>query len=82
MVTVLAIDLGNDSGRAMLGRFDGERLTIEEVHRFPNEPVGLPDGLHWDALRLFHELKRGVEIGSRQASGRPTNLAVDTWSVE
>ena len=39
-----AIDLGAESGRVMLGRFDGDRLALEEAHRFPNVPVRLPTG--------------------------------------
>ena len=51
----LALDLGAESGRGLLGRFNGETLALEEVHRFPNEPVRLLDTLHWDLLRLFDE---------------------------
>ena len=36
---MLAIDLGASSGRGIVGKFDGNRLTLEENHRFPNEPV-------------------------------------------
>ena len=42
----LAVDLGAESGRTMLGSLDGDRLTLTETHRFPNGPVRLPDGLH------------------------------------
>ena len=55
----LALDLGAESGRAMLGQFDGERIQLSEVYRFPNGPVRLLDGLHWDALRLWSEIKQG-----------------------
>ena len=47
----LAGDYGAESGRLMAGVFDGRKLRLREMHRFPNEPVRLPDGLHWDALR-------------------------------
>ena len=39
MATMVAVDLGAQSGRVALGRFDGERLSVSEVHRFPNVPV-------------------------------------------
>ena len=57
---LLAFDFGASSGRAMLGRFDGERIDLEEIHRFPNDPVQVGDTLHWDVLRLFHEIKQGL----------------------
>ena len=47
-VTVLALDLGATSGRAILGRLAGAKLEIHEVHRFPNEPVRYNGELHWD----------------------------------
>ena len=35
---VVAVDLGAESGRVVLGRFDGARVTLTEVHRFPTPP--------------------------------------------
>ena len=43
--------------------------ALEEVHRFPNEPVQLDDGLHWDALRLHHEILTGLRRAARSAPG-------------
>ncbi|MCE2472076.1 MAG: rhamnulokinase, partial [Anaerolineae bacterium] len=57
---VIAIDLGATSGRVMDIAFDGGRLTLEEVHRFPNIPVRTPNLLHWDVLRLWHEITVGI----------------------
>ena len=75
----LAIDLGAESGRAMLGSFDGERLALEEVHRFPNPGIRMLGSLHWDALRLFEEMKNGLR---QAASRKPVSLGVDTWGVD
>src|SRR5919202_3931491 len=79
--TFLAIDLGAESGRAFLGRFDGERVTLEEIHRFPNEPVQLVDGLHWDVLSIFREIKRGLAKAAAEA-GRLESIGVDSWAVD
>ena len=78
----LAIDLGAESGRAVLARFDGERVAIEEAHRFPNRPVRLPDGLHWDALRLFAEVTTGLATAARVAGGSLRSVGVDAWGVD
>ncbi|HWT80613.1 MAG TPA: rhamnulokinase, partial [Candidatus Methylomirabilis sp.] len=56
----LALDLGAESGRGLLGRFDGSRLALEEIHRFPNGPVKLLDTLYWDLPRLFDEIKTAL----------------------
>ncbi|MCB9452329.1 MAG: rhamnulokinase [Anaerolineaceae bacterium] len=75
----LAVDLGAESGRAMLGRFDGERLSLAEVHRFPNQPVRLPDGLHWDVLNIWASIKQGIAAA---AADQPLSVGVDTWGVD
>lgn len=78
----VAFDLGAESGRAMLGRFDGERLTLEQAHRFPNGPVRVFDSLHWDALHLFDEMKKGLAAAARLAGGAIASVGVDTWGVD
>jgi rhamnulokinase len=78
----LALDLGAESGRAMIGRFDGDRLALEEVHRFANGPVRLLDSLHWDALRLFGELKQGLARAVHERGLRLASLGLDTWGVD
>src|SRR4051794_33840638 len=77
----LALDLGAESGRGLLGQFDGERLTLGEVHRFPNGPVRMLDTLHWDVPRLFAEMKAAL---GKAASGHPglDGVGVDTWGVD
>ncbi len=78
----LALDLGAESGRGMLATFDGERLKLEEIHRFPNEPVRLLDTLYWDFPRLFREVKTAVAIGAARTGGRLSALGVDSWGVD
>jgi rhamnulokinase len=77
----LALDLGAESGRGLLGRFDGNRLILDEIHRFPNGPVRMLDTLHWDALRLFDEMKTALRRAA--ASGAKLDgVGVDTWGVD
>jgi rhamnulokinase len=78
----LAFDLGAESGRVVLGQFDGERLRLSEVHRFPNGPVRLPDGLHWDVLRLWTEIKRGLALAVQKHGADLTSVGLDTWGVD
>ncbi len=78
----LALDLGAESGRAMLGRFDGEKVQISEVHRFPNVPVYVPHGLHWDILRLWSEVKVGIALAVRDLGPDLASVGIDTWGVD
>lgn len=79
---LLAFDLGAESGRALLGRFDGDRLTLDDVHRFPNTPVRTPDGLQWDVLRLWGEIKQGIALARQQSGANLRSLGLDTWGVD
>jgi hypothetical protein len=49
----IACDLGTESGRVMLGTLADGKLTLEQLHRFPNGPIAVHDTLRWDVLRLF-----------------------------
>ncbi len=80
-LSILALDLGAESGRAMLGRFDGQRLRLTEIHRFPNGPVHLPDGLHWDVLRLWSEIRHGLALALREHKAL-AGVGLDTWGVD
>ncbi len=78
---VAAVDLGASSGRVMVGRVAPNELELTEIHRFPNEPVRLPDGLHWDILRLYREVLTGIREASRAADGL-VSIGVDSWGVD
>ena len=78
----MGIDLGAESGRAILGEFDGSRLQLAEVHRFPNTPVRLPDGLHWDVVHLLTEIKAGIGLAIRKGGKQLASLGIDAWGVD
>jgi rhamnulokinase len=78
----LAIDLGAESGRAILGSLDDNKLVLEELHRFPNTPVRTPSGLYWDTLRLFHEMQQGLAVVGRERKVKLDGIGVDTWGVD
>jgi rhamnulokinase len=75
-----AVDLGAESGRVLVGTFDGGRLAIEDVHRFPNTPVRVGGTLHWDALRLFGDLAAGLRRAGD--GGALASVAIDSWGVD
>jgi rhamnulokinase len=78
---VAAVDLGATSGRVMLGHLGQDQLRVEVVHRFPNDPVRIPDGLHWNILELY----RNLLIGLRKAVGAQPDLVgvgICSWAVD
>ncbi len=77
---VLAFDFGASGGRAMCGTFDGDKISIEELHRFSNDPVILNGSMYWDVLRLFFEIKQGL-IKAKKC-GKIESIGIDTWGVD
>ncbi len=80
MKKVLAIDFGASSGRAIIGSFDGKKITLEEIHRFSNDPVSVNGTTYWDVLRLFHEIKQGLI--KAKGYGEISSIGIDTWGVD
>lgn len=78
---VAAVDLGASSGRIITGRVGPRTLSLEEVHRFANTPVELPDGLHWDILGIFREVIEGLRRAGRVAP-ELKSVGVDSWAID
>lgn len=78
----LGIDLGAESGRVMAGLFDGSKIEIEELHRFPNGAVSLGGTLRWDILRLWSEIKQGLTVAAERHGSDIISAGVDTWGVD
>lgn len=77
----VAFDLGAESCRVMLGTLSGERLVIEEIHRFPNAPVNVFGTLRWDVLRIFEELKQGLRKVAERGY-RIESVSADSWGLD
>ena len=81
MKNVLAFDLGASSGRAVAAAFDGKKLSLEEIHRFSNDPVMVGKTFYWDILRLLHEIKTGISKANLTGT-KFDSLGIDTWGVD
>ena len=80
---VAAIDLGATSGRVVLGRVGDGELRLDDVHRFPNGPVELPDGLHWDILGIYAQVLGGLRRAHAAAGADPVaSVGIDSWGVD
>ena len=79
--TIATVDLGASSGRVLLARFDGQQVTLEEVHRFPNDPVMMRGHRFWNILSLWNETLIGLRK-ARTHAGTLDSIGVDTWGVD
>ncbi len=78
---MLAIDLGASSGRGIVGTFDGERLSLQENHRFSNDPVIVNGRMYWDILRIFYEIKQSITKTVLDGDA-VRSIGIDTWGVD
>jgi len=78
---VAAVDLGATSGRVMIGRVGPEELSVEAVHRFPNQPVRTLDGLHWNILELYRNVLEGLRQAVVAEAGL-ISVGIDSWAVD
>lgn len=79
---MLAIDLGASSGRGIVGKFDGSKITLEETHRFTNDPVNIHGSLYWDTLKLFTEIKHAISNCFLSENKDIKSISIDTWGVD
>jgi rhamnulokinase len=77
----LVFDLGAGSGRAMIGAWGGDRLTLTEIHRFDDLALSLPDGPHWDVPGLKRQILEGLRLAAL-AGGRIDAIGIDSWGVD
>lgn len=81
MAAVIAVDLGATSGRVILARV-GERIELEEVHRFDTAAEQRPDGLRLDVERLLAEVQDGFVRAMAAAPDGVAAVGIDSWAVD
>ncbi len=78
----IAVDLGAESGRVILGRLESDNVKLNEIYRFENGPREVEGSLRWDFKRLFSEIKTGIKKAVEKAGGDVQSIAVDSWGVD
>src|SRR5690348_13404030 len=78
----LTFDLGAESGRAVLGRIENDKLEIDVLHRFSNEPLRSGDSLHWNTALQFEEIQNGLRACVEKGGSHLDGIGVDTWGVD
>ena len=82
MRNLLAFDLGASNGRAILGQFDGEKITMRELHRFENNYIEMNGVFYWDLPYLYNQLKQGLLAFKNANVGKLACIGIDTWGVD
>jgi rhamnulokinase len=80
-VQCAAVDLGATSGRVIVGDWDGKRLSLTEVHRFPNRFRPLAGHEYWDLPGLWDQVRVGL-IAAKKRFPRLASVGVDGWAVD
>ena len=77
----LAVDLGASSGRALVGTLEGDRIQLEEVHRFETPLLEDSGRLYWDIDEIEAEVISAVRLGL-SANPALKSVSVDSWAVD
>ena len=78
----LAVDCGAESGRVMAGLWDGAKMRLEEIHRFPTGVTRVGDTMRWDITRIWGEIERGLGLAAKRFGDSIVSVGVDTWGVD
>ena len=76
-----AVDLGATSGRVIVGTWTGKKLTLTEVHRFPNQFRSIGGHDYWDLAGLWTEIATGLRAAKKRFP-KLASVGVDTWGVD
>lgn len=78
----VAIDLGAESGRIIIGTIGKDALHLEEVHRFPTGGLTVCGGLHWNIYRIYEETLIGLKKCVETTKESVVSVGVDSWGVD
>lgn len=77
----LILDFGASNGRSLVAKYNGSKFKMIVTHHFDNQPVFASGTLYWDILRLYHELKIGIQTSLKKYK-KLTSLGIDTWGAD
>ena len=78
----VAVDLGAQSCRVSLLRWEGGELQFELVHRISNAPISADDGLRWDIEAIFGGVTTGLRSCAALAPEGIVSIGIDGWAVD
>lgn len=82
MGNYIAVDLGASNGRTILGRFDGKKITLEELNRFETHFMRIHDAYHWDVFGLYKCILEGLKLYAGRQYEPLSGIGIDTWGLD
>ena len=77
----IACDFGSSGGKIFLSKFENDKMTLEEVHRFSLSPIKINNYYYTDFIYMYNELLKGikkvVDMGIQ-----PSSLGINSWGVD
>lgn len=80
MKSVIAIDLGATSGRAVLYSLQEDKIISEEIHRFTNDLIQVSGKLCWNVDALYKHILHSIRIAKSKSECH--SIGIDTWGVD
>lgn len=78
----IAVDLGAGSGRLIAGRYDGSKLSLEEIHRFDNPGTDIPGGSFWNIIGLYRDVVEGLRLAAGKYGDNLVSVGIDSWGCD
>ncbi|HMI50568.1 MAG TPA: rhamnulokinase family protein [Candidatus Saccharimonadales bacterium] len=79
---LVAIDLGAQSCRVSLLRWNQGHPAIEVVHRYRNAPLSVDGDLRWSLDAIFAGIMTGLNSCAVRAPEGIASVAIDGWAVD
>lgn len=80
----IGIDFGASTARIILGAIDNNKVSYEEIYRFPTEGTYIFNTYRWNVVRFWEEVKLGLKKVADLPSTKNSNIkgiGVDSWGV-
>lgn len=77
----IACDFGSSGGKIFLSKFQNDKMTLEEIHRFSLNPIKINNYYYTNSIFMYSELLKGVkkviEMGIQ-----PNSIGINSWGVD
>ncbi len=77
----IACDFGSSGGKIFLSKFENDKMTLDEVHRFSLTPIKINNYYYTDFIYMYNELLKGIKKVIDMGI-QPSSLGINSWGVD